>query len=200
MPNESGRRRPGRTLSEENTFERAGAKSYRFPIVNPFQYFKISPEIICLAVMMYIRFPLSLRKVEGLLRERGIDITQETVWFCWNRFGPLFARSIRSVVFKTGAIQTGGGISARCSLGVMANSIISGALSIPKAKRSRHVTKRRDRKAAIRLLRKVMKRYGRPEAGVTDKLRSYKSALRQVGNVGCQETGSWPNSRAENSH
>ncbi len=42
---------------------------------NPFRYFKTSPEIIRLAVMMYIRFPLSLRQVEGLLYERGIDIT-----------------------------------------------------------------------------------------------------------------------------
>ena len=62
---------------------------------NPFKYFKTSPEIIRLAVMMYIRFPLSLRNVEDLLHERGIDITHETVRFWWNRFGPLFAKSIR---------------------------------------------------------------------------------------------------------
>ena len=62
---------------------------------NPFKYFKTSPEIIRLAVMMYIRFPLSLLNVEDLLHERGIDITYETVRFWWNRFGPLFATSIR---------------------------------------------------------------------------------------------------------
>lgn len=62
---------------------------------NPFKYFKTSPEIICLAVKMCIRFPLSLRNVEDLLHERGIDITHETVRFWWNRFGPLFAKSIR---------------------------------------------------------------------------------------------------------
>ena len=62
---------------------------------NPFKYFKTSSEIIRLAVMMYIRFPLSLRNVEDLLHERGIDITHETVRFWWNRFGPLFAKSIR---------------------------------------------------------------------------------------------------------
>jgi len=45
--------------------------------------------------MMYIRFPLSLRNVEDLLHERGIDITHETVRFWWNRFGPMFASSIR---------------------------------------------------------------------------------------------------------
>tara|TARA_A100001391_G_scaffold178247_1_gene142601 strand:- start:836 stop:1120 length:285 start_codon:yes stop_codon:yes gene_type:complete len=62
---------------------------------NPFKYFKTSPEIIRLAVMMYVRFPLSLRNVEDLLHERGIDITHETVRFWRNRFGLLFAKSIR---------------------------------------------------------------------------------------------------------
>ena len=62
---------------------------------NSFRYFKTSPEIIRLAVMMYIRFPLSLRQVEDLLHERGIDICHETVRFWWNRFGPMFAAEIK---------------------------------------------------------------------------------------------------------
>jgi putative transposase len=62
---------------------------------NPFKYFKTSPEIIRLAVMMYVRFPLSLRNVEDLLHERSIDITHETVRFWWNRFGSMFAAQIR---------------------------------------------------------------------------------------------------------
>ena len=45
----------------------------------PFRYFKISPEVIRLAVMMYIRYPLSLRQVEDILFERGIDISHETI-------------------------------------------------------------------------------------------------------------------------
>ena len=61
----------------------------------PFRYFNSSPEIIRLAVMMYVRFPLSLRQVEDLLSERGIDICHETVRYWWNRFGPLFAAEIR---------------------------------------------------------------------------------------------------------
>ena len=62
---------------------------------SPFKYFKTRPEIIRLAVMMYIRFPLSLRKVEDLFQERGIDICPETVR-CWrNRFGPVFAAELR---------------------------------------------------------------------------------------------------------
>ncbi|MCZ8105062.1 MAG: IS6 family transposase, partial [Burkholderiales bacterium] len=60
-----------------------------------FRYFKTSPEIIRLAVMMYVRHPLSLRNVEDLLHERGIDITHETVRFWWNRFGTIFAAEIR---------------------------------------------------------------------------------------------------------
>lgn len=62
---------------------------------NSFRDFKTSPEIICLAVMMYIRFPLSLRQVEDLLHEPGIDVSYETVRAWWNRFGPLFASEIK---------------------------------------------------------------------------------------------------------
>jgi hypothetical protein len=62
---------------------------------NPFRYFNSSPEVIRLAVMMYVRYPLSLRNVEDLLAERGIDISYETVRFWWNRFGPMFAAEIR---------------------------------------------------------------------------------------------------------
>ena len=62
---------------------------------SPFRYFKTSPVIIRLAVMLYIRFPLSLRNVEDLLDERGIEICHETGRFCWNRFGPIFAAEIR---------------------------------------------------------------------------------------------------------
>ena len=58
---------------------------------NPIRYFNSSPAVIRLAVMMYIRYPLSLRQVEDLLFERGIDICQETVRLWWNRFGPMFA-------------------------------------------------------------------------------------------------------------
>ena len=62
---------------------------------SPFKGFNSSPEVIRLVVLMYVRFPLSLRNVEDLLFERGIDICHETVRFWWNRFGPLFAADIR---------------------------------------------------------------------------------------------------------
>ena len=61
----------------------------------PFRYFNSSPEIIRLAVMMYVRFPLSLRQLEDLLSERGIGICHETVRYWWNRFRPLFGAQIR---------------------------------------------------------------------------------------------------------
>jgi len=62
---------------------------------SPFCYFHSLPELIQLVVLMYMRFPLSLRNVENLLFERGIDIRHETVRLWWNRFGPLFAADIR---------------------------------------------------------------------------------------------------------
>ena len=62
------------------------------------------------------------------------------------------------------------------------------------------VTKRRDRKAALRFLKKSMKRYGVPMVIVTDRLRSYRAAMTQLGNMQCQVTGRWINNRAENSH
>jgi putative transposase len=54
---------------------------------SPFRYFRTSPEIIRLAVMMYVRFPLSLRNVEDLLHERGIEISHETVRWCQKNLG-----------------------------------------------------------------------------------------------------------------
>ena len=62
---------------------------------SPFRYFNSSPEVIRLAVLMYVKYPLSLRNVEDLLAERGVDISYETVRHWWNRFGPLFAGDIR---------------------------------------------------------------------------------------------------------
>ncbi|MEX0627302.1 MAG: hypothetical protein WEB63_08615 [Cucumibacter sp.] len=59
--------------------------------LSPIRYFKTSPEIIRLAVMLYVRFPLSLRNVEDLPHERWVDISHEAVRFWWNRFGPAFA-------------------------------------------------------------------------------------------------------------
>jgi len=62
---------------------------------DPFRRFDSAPEVIRLVVMMYVHYPLSLRNVEDLLFERGIDICHETARLWWNRFGPMFASEIR---------------------------------------------------------------------------------------------------------
>ncbi len=63
-----------------------------------------------------------------------------------------------------------------------------------------YVTKRRDRKAALKFLRKTMKRHGKVQVLVTDELRSYGAAMKVIGNADRQETGRWLNNRGENSH
>ena len=168
---------------------------------NPFRYFKTSPEIIRLAVMMYIRFPLSLRNVEDLLHERGIDITHETVRFWWNRFGPLFAKSIRR-----GRVRNTNYSNWTWHLDevfVKLNGelhFLWRAVDHEGEVLEAYVTERRDRKAARKLLRKAMKRYGNPTIVVTDHLKSYRAAMKEIGNADRQETGRWLNNRAENSH
>ena len=62
---------------------------------DPFRWFDSSPAVIRLVVMMYVRYPLSLRNVEDLLFERGIDICHETVRLWWTRFDPMFTAEIR---------------------------------------------------------------------------------------------------------
>lgn len=169
---------------------------------SPFRYFKTSPEIIRLAVMMYVRFPLSLRNVEDLLHERGIDISHETVRFWWNRFGPLFAAEIR----KNRASRMRSYSNWQWHLDEVFVKIngethyLWRAVDHEGEVLETFVTKRRDRKAALKFLRKTMKRYGQPEVIVTDKLRSYGAAMKVIGNAERQEMGRWKNNRAENSH
>lgn len=62
---------------------------------DPFRYVKTSREIIRLAVMLYVRFPLLLRDIKDLLHERVIDVSHEALRFWWHRFGPMFAAEIR---------------------------------------------------------------------------------------------------------
>ena len=169
---------------------------------NPFRYFKTSPEVIRLAVMMYIRFPLSLRQVEDLLHERGIDICHETVRVWWNRFGPMFAAEIR----KKRSASMRAHIQWRWHLDEVFVRINGETYYLWRAVDHEgevlesFVTKKRDREAALGFLRRAMKRYGRPDVIVTDRLRSYRAAMREIGNEARQETGRWLNNRAENSH
>ena len=169
---------------------------------NPYRYFKTSPEVIRLAVMMYISFPLSFGQVEDLLHERGIDICYETVRAWWNRFGPMFAADIRKK--RSASMRTH--IQWRWHLDEVFVRINGETCYLWRAVDHEGevlealVTKRRNRNAALRFLRKAMKRYGRPEIIVTDKLRSYGAAMKVIGNEARQETGRRLNNRAENSH
>jgi putative transposase len=168
---------------------------------DPFKGFQSSPEIIRLAVMMYVRYPLSLRNFEDLLHERGIDISHETVRFWWQRFGPMFAGEIRKRRIE-------GMRSSRWrwhldEVFVKINGerhCLWRAVDHEGEVLESFVTKTGDKKAALKFLKKTMRRYGRPVSIVTDLLRSYGAALREIGATDLQETGLWLNNRAENSH
>ncbi len=168
---------------------------------NPFRYFNSSPEVIRLAVMMYIRYPLSLRQVEDLMFERGIDICHETVRFWWNRFGPMFAAAIRQRRIHHRSFS-----QWRWHLDEMFVRINGETHYLWRAVDHEgevlevFATKRRDRRAALKFLKRTMKRYGQAKAIVTDWLRSYRSAMKVIGNTTSQECGRWLNNRAENSH
>jgi putative transposase len=159
---------------------------------NPFRYFNSSPAIIRLAVMMYVRFPLSLRQVEDLLSERGIDICHETVRFWWNRFGPLFAAEIRKR-----RIHLHSHSNWRWHLDEVFVRINGETHYLWRAVDHEgevlevFATKRRDRRAALTFLKRAMKHYGRPASIVTDRLRSYRAAMNVIGNAADQTCGRW---------
>ena len=152
--------------------------------------------------MLYIRFPLSLRNVEDLLHERGIDVSHEAVRFWWNRFGPVFAAEIRTK--RASRIRVHSNWQWHLDeVFVKINGkthYLWRAVDHEGEVLESYVTKCRDRKAALKFLRKSMKRYGQPQIIVTDKLRSYGSAMKVIGNDQRQKAGRWLNNRAENSH
>ena len=129
---------------------------------SPFRYFKTSPEIIRLAVMLYIRFPLSLRNVEDLLHEGGIEISHKTVRYWWNRFGLMFAAEIRAKRVEAMRAHR----HWRWHLDEVYVKINGVTHSLWRAVAHEGevleslVTKTRDRKAALKFLKKSMKRHG----------------------------------------
>ncbi len=122
--------------------------------------------------MMYVHFPLSLRNVEDILHERGIDISYETVRLWWNRFSPIFVREIKK---NRGFSHS----NWRWHIDEV----------FVKVKGERHylwravnhegtvldavVTKKRDQKSALKVLKVLLKKYGGPTSIATDKLKSY---------------------------
>ena len=169
---------------------------------NPFRYFDSSPEVIRLVVMMYVKYPLSLRNVEDLLFERGIDICHETVRLWWNRFGPMFAAEIRKKrVDRMRAHTHWRGHLDEVYVKINGEMrYLWRAVDHEGEVLESYVTKTRDRAAALSFIKRAMKRHGQPQAVVTDGLRSYGAAMKEIGNVDRQETGRWLNNRAENSH
>ena len=152
--------------------------------------------------MMYVRFPLSLRNVEDLLFERGIDICHETVRFWWNRFGPLFAADIRHQRIS----RMRGVRQWKWHLDEMFVKINGERYYLWRAVDHEgeilesYVTMKRDKAAALAFLKKALKCHGQAEAIVTDGLKSYPAAMRELGNLERREMGRWLNNRAENSH
>ncbi len=166
---------------------------------DPFKYYKTSPEIIKLAVMYYVRYPLSLRQVEDILHERGIDICHETVRYWWNKFGNLFAKKMK----KKAINQPSNWRWHIDEVFVKINGethYLWRAVDHEGTILDCYVSKKRNRKAALKVLKKLMSQHGRPKEIVTDKLPSYGAALKELNMKHLQETSRYKNNQVENSH
>ena len=169
---------------------------------SPFRYFHSAPELIREVVMLYVRFPLSLRNVEDLLFERGYDLCHETVRLWWNRFGPMFAGEIR----RKRVDRMRGFQQWRWHLDEMYVKLNGEMVYLWRAVDHEgeilesFITKKRDKPAALAFMKKALKRHGTPAAIVTDGLKSYRAAMTDLGNEQKQEVGRHANNRVENSH
>jgi len=155
-------------------------------------------EIIQHAIWLYLRFTLSYRDVEELLAERGLDISYETVRRWVLKFGPAIARRLRQHRPRP---------SDRWHLDEMVVRIAGKRMYLWRAVDHEGevldmlVQRRRDGRAALRLMRKLLKKQGfTPKLLVTDKLRSYAAAFRRLRLTCRHEQGLRANNRAENSH
>src|SRR5215470_6475636 len=156
------------------------------------------PEIIRHAVWLYLRFTLSFRDVEDLLAERGLDVSYETVRRWVLKFGPLFAQELARRPPRP---------TSRWHLHQMAVMIAGRQFWLRRAVDDQGevldllVQRRRDKTAAMKLMRKLLKKQGfAPEVLVTDKLRSYGAAKSEMRLRARHEQGLRKNNRAENSH
>jgi transposase-like protein len=159
---------------------------------------RFPPEIIQRAIWLYLRFTLSYRDVEDLLAERGLDISYETVRRWVLKFGPAIARRLR---------QRRRRASDHWHLDEMVVRIAGKRMYLWRAVDHEGevldmlVQRRRDSRAALQLMRKLLKRQGfAPKLLVTDKLRSYAAAFRRLRLTCRHEQGLRKNNRAENSH
>ncbi|MEE1876849.1 IS6 family transposase [Altererythrobacter litoralis] len=164
-----------------------------------FKRHRFPPDVIRYAVWLYFRFTLSLRDVEDLLAQRGIDVSYETVR-CWaDKFGPVIASNIRKKRGRADCVW---------HLDEMVVKIGGQRMFMWRAVDKEGevldvlVQKRRNKRAALKLVRKLLKNQGFvPEAIVTDGLASYRAALRELGALARHQPGRLQeNNRAENSH
>src|SRR5208337_1207570 len=161
--------------------------SYRFP-----------PEIIQQAIWLYLRFTLSFRDVEDLLAERGVTVSYETIRRWVNHFGPSIAADLRKRRPKPHAIwhldEVYLKIAGRMVYLWRAVDAEGEVLDVL-------VQSRRNKQAALKLMRKLLKKYGFvPDQLITDDLRSYAAAAHNLGIGARHERGRWKNNRIENSH
>jgi putative transposase len=163
-----------------------------------FAGYRFPPEIIRQAAWLYLRFTLSLRDVEDLLAERGIAVSYETVRRWVNHFGPIIAADLRKRRPKPHAVwhldEAYLKIDGRMVYLWRAVDAGGEVLDV-------RVQSKRNKHAALKLMRKLLKKYAiLPERLVTDDLRSYGAAARDLGIGNRHERGRWKNNRAENSH
>jgi len=154
--------------------------------------------IIQHAIWLYIRFTLSYRDVEELLAERGLDLSYETIRRWVLKLGPLLARRLRQRRPRPGDFW---------HLDEMVVRIAGRRMYLWRAVDQEGeildllIQPRRDKRAAVRLMRKLLKKQGfAPKRAVTDKLPSYAAAFRDLGLTCHHEQGLRTNNRAENSH
>lgn len=164
---------------------------------NVSKYSKTSLEIIRLAVVYYIRFQLSLRQVEDILHERSVDICHETIRFWWNHFGPILSKEIRHQ-------RAGCHSNWRWHIGEVIVKVNGERMYLWRAVDHEdtvlesYVTKRRDLRAALKVLRKLLTKCGSSHEIVTDKLGSYGVVLRDLGISNKHQTGQYKNNQVEN--
>jgi putative transposase len=156
------------------------------------------PVLIQHAVWLYLRFTLSYRDVEDLLAERGVDVSYETVRRWVRKFAPVFGRRLRHLHPKP---------SRHWHLDEMVARIAGETVYVWRAVDHGGelidvlVQRRRDKTAALKLMRKLLKKQGfAPTVVVTDKLRSYGAAFAEIGLTAQHEQGLRKNNRAEVSH
>src|SRR5207248_647909 len=159
---------------------------------------RFPPLIIQHAIWLYLRFTLSYRDVEELLAERGLEVSYETVRRWVLKFGPGFARRLRRSRPRP---------SDRWHLDEMVVRIAGRRMYLWRAVDHEGeildmlVQRRRDRRAALKLMRKLLRKQGfAPRLVVTDKLRSYGAAFRELHLTCHHDQGLRKNNRAENSH